>query len=75
MMRQSPRDMDDDLRQMDERPDEAELIEQLPENLDPHEMADSVEDEIVAEEGQEIGLDPDLAVFVAREDLDDEEPV
>jgi hypothetical protein len=75
MMRQSPRDMDDDLRQMDERPDEAELIEQLPEDLDPHEMADSVEDEIVAEEGQEIGLDPDLAVFVAREDLDDEEPV
>lgn len=75
MMRQSPRDMDDDLRQMDERPGEAELIEQLPEDLDPHEMADSVEDEIVAEEGQEIGLDPDLAVFVAREDLDDEEPV
>lgn len=75
MMRQSPRDMDDDLRQMDERPGEAELIEQLPEGLDPHEMADSVEDEIVAEEGQEIGLDPDLAVFVAREDLDDEEPV
>jgi hypothetical protein len=75
MMRQSRRDMDDDLRQMDERPDEAELIEQLPEDLDPHEMADSVEDEIVAEEGQEIGLDPDLAVFVSREDLDDEETV
>jgi hypothetical protein len=74
MIRQSPRDMDDDLRQMDERRDEAELIEHLPEDLDPHEMADSVEDEIVAEEGQEIGLDPDLAVFVAREDLDDEEP-
>ena len=74
MMRQSPRDMDHDLRQMDERRDEAELIEQLPEDLDPHEMADSVEDEIVAEEGHEIGLDPDLAVFVSREDLDDEEP-
>lgn len=75
MMRQSPRDVDDDLRQVDERPDEAELIEQLPEGLDPHEMADSVEDEIVAEEGQEIGLDPDLAVFASRDDLDDQERV
>jgi hypothetical protein len=75
MMRQSPRDTDGHLSQLDERPDEAELVEQLPEDLDPHEMADSVADEIVAEEGQEIGLDPDLAVFASREDLDDEEPI
>jgi hypothetical protein len=52
---------------------ETELIEQLPEDLDPHEMADSVEDEIVAEQGQEIGLDPDLAVFASRDDLEEEE--
>jgi hypothetical protein len=75
MMRESQTDLGGDLSQLDERPEEAELIEQLPEDLDPHEMADSVADEIVAEEGHEIGLDPDLAVFASRDDLDDEEPI
>jgi hypothetical protein len=56
-----------------DQPDEEELIEQLPEDLDPHEMADSLPDEIVAEEGQDLGLDPDLAVFAAQEELPDEE--
>ena len=61
---------------MTDREDE-ELLEQLPEDLDPHEMADSVEDELVAEEGAELGLDPDLAVFVARDELaeEGEEPI
>ncbi len=36
-------------------------------------MADSIPDEIVAEEGQDAGLDPDLAVFVSRDELEDEE--
>jgi hypothetical protein len=55
-------------------PEELEkLAEQLPDDLDPHEMADSVEDELLAEEGEELGLDPDLAVFAAREELDQEE--
>jgi hypothetical protein len=55
--------------------DEQELAEQLPEDIDPHEMADSVEDELVAEEGVELGLDPDLALFAARDELDEgEEP-
>ena len=54
---------------------EQELVEQLPDDLDPHEMADSVEDEIVAEEGLELGLDPDLALFAARDELEEgEEP-
>jgi hypothetical protein len=54
---------------------EQELIEELPDDLDPHEMADSVEDELVAEEGVELGLDPDLALFAARDELDEgEEP-
>jgi hypothetical protein len=54
---------------------EEELVEQLPEDLDPHEMADSVEDELVAEEGLELGLDPDLALFAARDELEEgEEP-
>jgi hypothetical protein len=75
MMRQSQRDLDTNLGGLDEQPDEAELVEQLPDDLDPHEMADSVRDEIIAEEGQEVGLDPDLAVFASREDLDDEEPL
>ena len=52
--------------------EQEELVEQLPDDLDPHEMADSVEDELVAEEGVELGLDPDLAVFAAREELGDE---
>ncbi len=58
---------------MTEREDE--LLEQLPDDLDPHEMADSVEDELVAEEGLELGLDPDLALFAARDELEEgEEP-
>jgi ABC-type glycerol-3-phosphate transport system substrate-binding protein len=49
--------------------------QQLPEDLDPHEMADSLEDELVAEEGLELGLDPDLALFAARDELEEgEEP-
>jgi hypothetical protein len=52
---------------------EQDLTEQLPDDLDPHEMADSVEDELLAEEGEELGLDPDLAVFAAREELEEEE--
>jgi hypothetical protein len=46
--------------------------QQLPDDLDPHEMADSLEDELVAEEGEELGLDPDLAIFAAQEELDEE---
>ena len=53
--------------------DREDPAEQLPDDLDPHEMADSVEDELLAEEGAELGLDPDLAVFVAREELDEGE--
>jgi hypothetical protein len=54
---------------------EHELTEQLPDDLDPHEMADTVEDELVAEEGVELGLDPDLALFAARDELEEgEEP-
>jgi hypothetical protein len=54
---------------------EDQLAEQLPEDVDPHEMADSVEDELVAEEGVELGLDPDLALFAARDELEEgEEP-
>jgi hypothetical protein len=56
---------------MTDREDE-ELLEQLPDDLDPHEMADSLEDELVAEEGEELGLDPDLAIFAAQEELDEE---
>jgi hypothetical protein len=52
---------------------EQELVEQLPEDIDPHEMADSVEDELVAEEGLELGLDPDLALFAARDELEEGE--
>jgi hypothetical protein len=52
---------------------EQDLTEQLPDDLDPHEMADSVEDELLAEEGEELGLDPDLAVFAARDELEQEE--
>ena len=46
-------------------PDELEL----PEDVDPSEMAESLEDELVAEEGIDLGLDPDLAVFAARDEL------
>ena len=61
---------------MTDREDELELIEQLPEDIDPHEMADTVEDELGAEEGLELGLDPDLALFAARDELEEgEEPL
>jgi hypothetical protein len=56
---------------MTDREDE-QILEQLPDDLDPHEMADSLEDELVAEEGEELGLDPDLAIFAAQEELDEE---
>jgi hypothetical protein len=42
-------------------------------SIDPHDMAETEEDEQLAEEGQEHGLDPDLALFVAREELGEEE--
>ena len=51
---------------------EEELAELLPDDIDPHGMADSLEDELIAEEGAELGLDPDLAVYVAEEG--DEDP-
>ncbi len=66
-MRHSEQDTD---RLYTDQPDEAEL---LPDDLDAHEMADSVEDELVAEEGHDLGLDPDLAVFVSRDELDVDE--
>jgi hypothetical protein len=56
---------------------EEELAEQLPDDIDPREMADTLEDELLAEEGAEFGLDPDLAVFAAEEELtegEDTEP-
>jgi hypothetical protein len=56
---------------------EEELAEQLPDDIDPREMADTLEDELLAEEGAEFGLDPDLAVFAAEEELtegEDAEP-
>ena len=37
-------------------------------------MADTLEDELLAEEGAEFGLDPDLAVFAAEEELNEDEP-
>ena len=46
---------------------------ELPEDIEPSEMADSLEDELVAEEGIDLGLDPDLAVFAARDELPYEE--
>jgi hypothetical protein len=52
---------------------EDQLGQQLPDDLDPHEMADSVEDELVAEEGIDLGLDPDLALFAARDELEEGE--
>lgn len=66
-MRDSEQDTD---RLYTDQPDEAEL---LPDDLDPHEMADSVEDELVAEEGHDAGLDPDLAVFVSRDEVENGE--
>jgi hypothetical protein len=68
-------DQDDDHgrpHMTEQRPDDSQ---QLPDDLDPHEMADSIEDELVAEEGVELGLDPDLALFAARDELEEgEEP-
>ena len=46
---------------------------ELPDDIDPAEMAESIEDELVAEEGEDLGLDPDLAVFAARDELPYEE--
>jgi hypothetical protein len=46
---------------------------ELPDDVDPTEMAESIEDELVAEEGIDLGLDPDLAVFAARDELPYEE--
>jgi hypothetical protein len=69
--------MDQGQQRRDRRPAvtdrEDQLAEQLPEDIDPHEMADSVEDELVAEEGVELGLDPDLALFAARDELEEGE--
>lgn len=65
----------DDFTDFADEPDESELelADQLPDDLDPHEMANTIEDELVAEEGEELGLDPDLALFAAREELEDED--
>jgi hypothetical protein len=65
----------DPLDDFEDEPDESELqdlADQLPDDIDPHEMADTIEDELVAEEGEELGLDPDLAVFAARDELEDD---
>lgn len=51
----------------DPTPDPEELA--LPEDLEPPDLAGSLEDELVAEEGVDLGLDPDLAVFAARDEL------
>jgi hypothetical protein len=42
---------------------------ELPNDVDPADIAESLEDELVAEEGIDLGLDPDLAVFAARDEL------
>lgn len=41
----------------------------LPDDIEPGDLAESLEDELVAEEGADLGLDPDLAVFAARDEL------
>ena len=75
-MDQGPPDKETRVTDREDQLAEQELAEQLPEDLDPHEMADSVEDELVAEEGLELGLDPDLALFAARDELEvGEEPL
>jgi len=73
IMRHSEQDTDRLYTDEPDDVDEAELIDQLPSDLDPHAMADSIPDEIVAEEGLDAGLDPDLAVFVSRDELVDDE--
>jgi hypothetical protein len=60
------------MRDPDMDPDEEKLADLLPDDIDPHKMAETLEDELIAEEGAELGLDPDLAVYVAEEE--DEEP-
>jgi len=40
-------------------PDELEF----PEDVDPAEMTEPLEDDLVAEDGIDLGLDPDLAVM------------
>ena len=57
--------------EMDQYQDDAlrDADVELPDDVDPAEMAESIEDELVAEEGIDLGLDPDLAVFAARDDL------
>jgi hypothetical protein len=60
--------MQDDLDQYEDDPLRDAGVE-LPEDIDPTEMAESIEDELIAEEGEDLGLDPDLAVWTAREDL------
>jgi hypothetical protein len=61
--------MQDSYDQLTETDDELEL----PDDIDPADMAESLEDELVAEEGEDLGLDPDLAVFAARDELPYEE--
>ncbi|HZD38138.1 MAG TPA: hypothetical protein VE664_05820 [Actinomycetes bacterium] len=53
--------------------DEVDLTDRLPDDVDPHDMADSIPDELVAEAGHDAGLDPDLAVFVSRDELEEDE--
>jgi len=62
----------DDFMDEPDEPELQDLADQLPDDLDPHEMADTIEDELVVEEGEALGLDPDLAVFAAREELEQE---
>jgi hypothetical protein len=61
--------------EMDQYKDDAleDADVELPDDIDPNEMAESLEDELIAEEGIDLGLDPDLAVFAARDDLPLEE--
>jgi hypothetical protein len=68
--RDDPRDLAGDTA-TDAAGEPAELADRLPDDLDPHAMADSLQDELIAEEGEAFGLDPDLAVFAAREELDE----
>jgi hypothetical protein len=72
-----PDDLEETLRDHDLDPEETlspeeELAELLPDDIDPHEMADSIEDELIAEEGAEFGLDPDLAVYAAEEGAEED---
>ena len=53
---------------------EEELADLLPDDIDPHDMAETLEDELIAEEGIDLGLDPDLAIYAAEEAEEEEEP-